>query len=134
MDSKNRWRGWEPLLSDERFEDDGIDPRTYFDRRTRRQGEERKSRMLCAQVAECLRLVVAAEIRDPALEDLEIVEVLPTSVGGRLEVRVVTDGESAAVRRALDRAGGRLREAVAAAITRRRVPELTWTVWRADDV
>ncbi len=67
------------------------------------------------------------------LNGLTVVSVEPAPHGGRLRVTVAADAadviDRATVGRHLARATGAIREEVASAITRRKVPELVFTVW-----
>jgi ribosome-binding factor A len=92
---------------------------------------DRHTLQLCSQVAETLHLVFL-DSDDDDLRDLMLLEVIPVSGAGTLLVRV-----SYPVRRADDLArvqlklaesGKALRAEVAAAITRRRAPELVFQV------
>lgn len=88
-----------------------------------------KSLQLCRQVQ--LRLDLAlAELDDPVLEGLWVHAVLPEPRGVVLRVLVVAadDGDPDRVTCALERARGRLRRDVAAAIHRKRTPQLVFQV------
>lgn len=108
--------------------DDGVDPR-----RDHRGGTgkivNRKARQLCAQVAEILSGVLA-ESGDDILRDLLVESVLPAPNAGRLLVTVrpilVVDLSQALER--LEGSRGRLRSEIAAAIHRRRTPDLLFRV------
>jgi ribosome-binding factor A len=107
---------------------DGIDPR-YDQAGGRRPG--RKTLQLCGQVMETLSGVLA-EQADDVLRDLLVVAVTPAG-SGRLLVSV-TPAPSAAVRdpavllEHLAGAQGRLRSEVAAAVHRRKAPDLLFQV------
>ena len=114
---------------DEMYADDGVDPRKFFERRDRERGDDHKTQMLCSQVAEAIRFLLAWECEDPVLQDLEVNEVEPAPNASRLRVVVVaTEGEQRRVRAALERIAGRARSAVAEAIHRKKVPEITFEV------
>ena len=96
---------------------DGVDPRDEL-RPVRRRGQDRKTLQLCAAVARVLVQSI----------DGHVVSVDPAPNAGRLLVTVETDDDPAAVRTSLDAARGRLRSEVAAAIHRKKAPELTFAV------
>ena len=115
--------------------DDGVDPREAV-RKTvrsprpgaveRRPG--RKTLQLCHQVAETLRDALAGQCDDDVLQGLDVVEVSPGPDASRLlvAVRPLGPAEPGRILERLDRASGRLRTAVAAAITRRKTPVLAY--------
>jgi ribosome-binding factor A len=108
---------------------DGLDPRYDYLEGGRRPG--RKTLQLCGQVAETLAGVLA-EQADGVLRDLAVVSVTPAG-GGRLLV-LLAPAPSAAVRdrgvilEHLAGAHGLLRNEVAAAIHRRKAPDLVFQV------
>ena len=110
---------------------DGLDPR--YDRPETGRVRNRKTLQLCSQVMETLSGVLA-EQRDDVLRDLLVAGVRPAG-GGRLLVRV-TPAPSAQVREPavilehLAAAHGLLRSEVAAAINRRKAPDLLFEVGR----
>ena len=114
-------------------DDDGVDPRTFF-RPIRDRGQQyRKNGQLCRQVAETLSLVLAGEFDDARLHNLQVISVEPAPDASQLLVTVGFDGmldqaTVAAIQARLARVAGRLRFEVAAAITRKRAPRLTFRV------
>ena len=113
---------------------DGDDPR--FDRRdfsARRPG--RKALQLCGQVARTLSAVLAG-CGDGVLRDLLVVSVTPAPNSSRLLVTLApapgSSADPARVSERLEGARGLLRREVAAAIHRRRVPDLTYQLRAAD--
>ena len=110
---------------------DGDDPR-YDQRGPRRERLPCKTLQLCGQVARTLEAVLAEQAED-ALRNLHVVSVQPAPDESRLLVTLGplvpgTRLEVEAVLIALDSASGRLRQEVAAAITRRRTPTLAFQV------
>ncbi len=109
--------------------DDGVDPREYF-KAPRRQGKrDRKTDQLCRQVFETLSLVLTGEIDDERLHNLQLVSVTPAPDGSQLLVMLGCDPEFSLdtlqdLQVRVQTIGGRLRSAVAAAITRKRAPKL----------
>lgn len=93
----------------------------------------RKVDQLCRQVEERIGLVLAGEVDDPALQDLYIVEVVPEPGSGRLIVRLarppgIDDPPIAALLPRLDALRSFLRGEVAAAIHRKRTPDLLFEI------
>lgn len=115
---------------DELYEDDGVDPRTYFDRRSAERRGVWALQRLCSQVAETLQVGLSWASAEPALWDVEVGAVEPDPDASRLLVTVHarTASEVAAVRLALRRAAPFLRTEVAENIHRRRTPELRYRV------
>ncbi len=112
--------------------DDGIDPRELA-RKERPRKDQRKSRQLCAQVAETLNLVLSGECSDDLLQSLRVIAVDPAPDASQL---VVTVGASlpeeslnpAEVLARLEHVMGKLRCEVAGAISRKRAPKLVFRV------
>lgn len=126
--------GQDPLASyrDEIGPEDGMDPRKFL-RKTSRRVINRKALQLCAQVREILDYVFAWECGDPLLKGLMVTSVAPAPNSSRLLVGVslpeeLTDQDPAQVLERLNHARGRLRSEVAAAIHRKRVPELSFRI------
>jgi ribosome-binding factor A len=111
--------------------EDGTDPRDWKkDWNARRPG--RKALQLCRQVAEALAAAFAG-CGDDVLTGLQVVSVTPAPNAGRLLVTVAAapsaaERDAAVVREHLHRATGLLRSEVAAAIHRRKTPELVFRV------
>ena len=123
-----------PKVADDIDPDDGSDPRRFHDRRRRAipmatpRGPSRKARQLCGQVKDALAGVLAG-CGDEVLRNLTVVAVEPAPHSGRLAVTVAVPTPAVPADRAraadrLDAALGRLRREVAAAVHRRRAPEL----------
>jgi ribosome-binding factor A len=133
MASKKLSRKIVRSLCGEVHPDDDADPRERA--RTYGHGRrppDRKARQLCSQVARTLDDVCAGESGDDVLRGLHVASVVPAPDVARLLVTVeplpgVDDGpDPVAVIEHLGRASARLRAAVAAAITRKRAPVLTF--------
>src|SRR5262245_42165777 len=110
---------------------DGLDPR--YDRPETGRAVGRKTLQLCGQVMQTLSGVLA-EQRDDVLRDLLVARVTPAG-GGRLLVRVTPAPsapahEPSVILEHLAAAHGVLRSEVAAAINRRKAPELLFEVGR----
>lgn len=121
-------RGDPPSRDADPFED-GVDPSTYFDRHDTNRPRERKTRMLCAQVADCLQLALDG-IGDDDLQELWLQGVEPFPDAGTLRVTLLVGAGAhlARANAALARAAGFLRSEIAAAISRKRVPQLVFRV------
>ncbi|MCI0464458.1 MAG: hypothetical protein L0Z62_46590 [Gemmataceae bacterium] len=108
---------------------DGVDPRYEKHGRSSR-ASNRKALQLCAQVSQTLQSVLAGEVGDDVLRDLVVDSVVPAPNSGRLLVTLSRPDPGTAsvegVLARLHRAHGLLRSQVAAAITRRKTPELTF--------
>jgi ribosome-binding factor A len=110
--------------------EDGLDPR-YDVRGEPGKVANRKALQLCGQIAQTLQAVLAGECGDDLLRELRVESVVPAPTSARLLVTLMlaTPGAGvpvAAVLARLHAAQGLLRGEVAAAINRRRVPELTF--------
>jgi ribosome-binding factor A len=93
------------------------------------RGAARKTEQLCREVRDVLSVAVAA-LDDPALFGVWVVEVRPAPDASHLRVVVVATGDADldAVHEALARANGVLRSEVAAGISRKRTPLLSYQV------
>lgn len=119
-------------------EEDGADPRKFFDRRSRAR-VDRKAYQLCRQVAETLNYVLSGDTGDDVLRGLYVESVDPAPDASRLLVSVApldrsdqTPPEDYLAR--LVAAGGKLRSEVAASISRRKTPELTFRIVSPEDL
>jgi hypothetical protein len=115
----------------ELHEDDGQDPRYFFRKETQPTKAGRKAMQLCAQVADTLGLLFSGETSDEIIQSLEILDVLPAPNAAQLLVTVAPAAgapplDEAEVRTALARAAGWLRGEIAATITRKRAPRLSF--------
>jgi len=118
-------------LCGELHEDDGVDPRDYFNPARQRDSEHRKSRQLCRQVQKTLDLVLAGDNSDDLLANLKIVSVLPGRDSSRLLITVAADVppeqfDRPRIEAQLSLIQGRLRSEVSASITRKKTPVLTF--------
>jgi ribosome-binding factor A len=125
------------LLCDSLGPEDGIDPRHFFQTRSK-TSFDRKTHQLCKQVRQALDLALA-ETTEPALCGLGVARVSPAPDAGRL-LTILTPypdrapPSEAAVTAALARARGRLRTEVAAAINRKKVPALDFRYLPTEEV
>jgi ribosome-binding factor A len=116
---------------------DGIDPRRTKDAEDRHV-PNRKALQLCAQIARTLGCALASECGDDVLQALLVASVQPAPDSTRLLVTVYPTPsapvqEAAQILQHVHRAAGMLRSVVAAAVHRKRVPELVFRVSRKPD-
>jgi ribosome-binding factor A len=97
-----------------------------------RSRADRHARRLCRQVHEEIELALAG-LGDPVLDGVSVFAVELEGLGSALRIGLVVpdDRDPSRVREAIERAKGVLREGVAAAIRRKRTPQLTFAVIRA---
>ena len=114
--------------------DDGVDPQTFFGGDRRENKDRRRAKQLCRQVEETLSLVLPSQYADDDLfANLSVMSVVPAPDSSRFLVTVSADVpfeefDRARIEQQLSAASGRLRSEVAAAITRRKAPLLTFCV------
>ena len=118
------------LLCAEVGPEDGIDPR-YVRREPPPNRAARKTLQLCKQVERELSLALAGDCADPVLGDLQVLSVEPAPNSARLLVTVSPSPSAAPldaneVTAHLARASGKLRCEIAAAIHRKKTPELAF--------
>jgi ribosome-binding factor A len=114
--------------------EDGVDPRTGF-RLTRPRVRNRKALQLAAQAAETLQVVLAGECGDDLLRELRVESVRPGPHSDHLVVTVTASSDALDLAEAADRlqrVSAYLRSEVAAAVHRRRAPQLSFQVVRAE--
>ena len=89
-----------------------------------------KADALCTQVRRVLDYVVGGELRDEALRDLVVVDVIPAGGCRRMRavLRAAGDMDCAVALERLEAARGYLRVQIAEAIHRKRTPELVFEV------
>ena len=116
-------------LTDEVGPEDGVDPRYDRGRSMGRQHTHRKVFQLCGQVARALNLALSCA-GDPALQSIQVSEVIPAPDASRLEVRLEpTHPEGTLPPGVMERVTAAtpwLRTEVAGSITRKKVPELAF--------
>jgi ribosome-binding factor A len=120
------------LPCDEIGPDDGVDPRVRS-RETSRRVPNRKALQLCGEVARTLNGILQGECDDEVLRDVLVESVVPAPDSTRLLVTVSCSPSAreivaAEVLQHLHRVHGKLRGEVAAAIHRRKTPELVFRV------
>ena len=118
-------------------DDDGIDPREVLSRRGSREQRTRKSNrkdlQLAKQVCRAIDAALRGELTDSVLQELEVASVQPAPDATHFMVtlRPAMLGDRVSVSAALerlDKVHSFLRHQVAAAITRKRAPELSFHV------
>jgi ribosome-binding factor A len=111
--------------------EDGADPKLFFRKRSEKK-LNRKALQLCGEVSRTLQQVLAWELADDLLNLLRVEAVVPAPDSSRLLVTVsVTEAagiEPGQIMARLRAATGRLRTEIAAAVERRRVPDLAFQV------
>jgi ribosome-binding factor A len=118
--------------------DDGVDPREVFSRVERRRDKRnRKTYQLCKQVGRAVALALAGECGDSRLQSLLVVRVEPAPDDTHVRVFVQPssaggNSEREALHRRLGHVRHVLRREVAAAITRKYAPELSFVVVPAE--
>lgn len=120
-----RKRRFERPLADTLGPDDGIDPRDWKRVDASQVVRNRKALQLCRQVEHALHLALAG-CGDPVLQALCVETVRPHPDSSRLLVIVSSESPGAMDR--LTAAGALLRREVAAAIHRRKTPDLMFEV------
>jgi ribosome-binding factor A len=118
--------------------EDGADPRIFFRKRSE-QKTNRKALQLCREVQRTLSNVLSWEQGDDLLRSLQVESVVPAPDSSHLLVTVYlqagsTEGGLEQIQQRLRRITGTLRAEIAAAVSRRRVPELTFRVVGATEV
>jgi ribosome-binding factor A len=108
--------------------EDGSDPKDFF-KKPAEKVTNRKALQLCGQVAKTLSLVLW-ECGDDVLRELavEAVQAAPTSVRLLVTLSAPDGTDEATVLRHVEKAAAWMRQEVAAAINRRKTPELTFRV------
>lgn len=114
-------------------EDDGVDPREFFKSGRGPHKQDHKAKQLCRQAAETLDQVLSGEMSDPRLACLRVVSVQPAPDASRLLVTLVADCAAEEfyrdeIEERLAASSGRLRTAVASAITRKKAPTLSFVL------
>lgn len=122
-------------LTSEISPEDGNDPHAILRIHARKKGG-RKTHQLCGQVAEALHYALAAVCNDDVLRDMGVLAVQPAPDEARLLVTIspLLPGlhETTDVLGRLQLCLPRLRHEVAAAIHRKKVPELAFRVVQSE--
>lgn len=131
MPSRKRSKNDSRALCAHLYPDDGVNPREDKRRDAKTiEPTQRKLRQLCKQAAHALHLALGGLPEADVLAGTTVREVTPAPNAGRLRAILVVpsatrrDDVEAVVQRHI----GRLRTEVAVTITRRRAPELVFTV------
>jgi ribosome-binding factor A len=130
MKSRKQWLKEVVSLCAEVGTEDGVDPRTLLHQPTRKK-THRKTYQVCKQAEKTLNLVLAGESSEPVLHELIVCAVEPNPDSTHLLVIVEANStvvplDENEVLGALQRAGGRLRSALATAINRKRTPQISF--------
>jgi ribosome-binding factor A len=124
------------------FADDLQNAEEFFRKPSRRNKPDRKLQQLCRQVQRAITFALGGACADPLLQDLVVESVVPSPDASRLTVfvclpassemtleEVVAEGPPMVeLLRRLEAARPILRREVAAAITRKRAPELAFQI------
>lgn len=119
------------LLVGELRPDDGIDPRILFRREPRTRRQTRKDWQLCKHAFRIFSLVLDGLETEEETHGMHLAAVTPAPDATRLRVAVAftapcTFDEAVQALQRLRSSSGRLREELAATLSRRRVPELVF--------
>ncbi len=129
MKSRKQWLKEVVSLCAEVGTEDGVDPRTLLHKPTRKK-THRKTYQVCKQAEKTLNLVLAGESTESVLRELIVCAVEPNPDSAHLLVIVEANStvvlNENEVLEALQRAGGRLRTALATAINRKRTPQISF--------
>ena len=120
-------------LCGEIHEDDAVDPHTFFNTSHNSNKRNRKTLQLCRQVGDVLGLVLADGHAESLLADLYVESIEPVPDASRLLVTVRAEVpaeqiDPVAILELLASQAARLRCEIAAFITRKRAPQLLFTV------
>jgi ribosome-binding factor A len=130
MSSRKSRKGQLRPLCGEIHRDDGVDPRKYFSRSSRKP-DGRKTLQLCAQAARALNAFLA-ECGDDVLSELRVASVSPApgpeSLLVMVEMGPACRADPERVLATLRRAAGRMRWELGESLTRKRVPEIRFRV------
>ncbi len=130
MKSRKQWLKKVVSLCAEVSPEDGVDPRTLLHKPTRKKPHH-KTYQICKQAEKTLNLVLAGESTEPLLRELIICAVEPNPDSTHLLVIVEANSTDILlneneVLEALQRAGGRLRFALATTVNRKRIPQISF--------
>jgi ribosome-binding factor A len=124
MTRRDRGRGHDAAWLSRDFDEDP------FAKDSRRWVRNRKTAQLCSQAQRALAGAIESELDDPRLRDLVLAEVRPHPDASNLLVIVSAPvgSDLGAAEERLRHAGGHLRELLGRAISRKRVPMLSFVV------
>ena len=132
MKISTQWLNEAKKLCDEIGPEDGVDPRLLA-RAHHTKNKAHKTMQLCKEAKQTLSLVIAGELSDAALQNLEVAEVMPNADGQyllvtlyRRDVDILSDERYVDER--LLAIQGYLRAAIAQSVKRKRVPALKFKV------
>ncbi len=135
MNKSKQWLNEAKQLCDELAPEDGVDPRILA-RALNTNTKSHKGQQLCKEVKHTLSLVLAGELSDPTLQNLELVDVttnedcqfLFVSVS-HIDTGIAPDEHQ--ILNKLQAIQGFLRSAIAQSVKRKRVPALKFKLVRA---
>lgn len=125
-------------LSEDVGPEDGVDPKRFFGKSSRKK-TNRKTLQLCSQVAQTLSVILSWESGSELLRNLvvEAVEPAPDSTRVLVSVSLAVTAEPCSLRQALaclQHSAAWLRTEIAAAIHRKRVPQLVFRMVGYEEV
>lgn len=131
MNQSKQWLTEVNQLCSELGPDDGVDPRllakVYAEKR-----KTHKAGQLCKEALRTVSLVLAGELNDPLLQQLDVVEVSSDELGQFLIVTLVSsnvlESEELIIKERLGAIQGYLRSEIARSVKRKRAPALKFDV------
>ena len=135
MKISTQWLNEAKKLCDEIGPEDGVDPRLLA-KAYRTKNKSHKTMQLCKEAKQTLSLVMAGELSDAVLQNLEVAEVAPNVDGQYLSVTLYHRDvgvllDEGAIEEKLLAIQGYLRAAIAQSVKRKRVPALKFKLARA---
>ncbi len=135
MNQPKQWLNEAKKLCDEIGPEDGVDPRLLA-RSIEPKPRCHKVKQLCKEAKHTLSLVLAGELYDPLLKDMDIVEVTADENGQFLCVSMIhvdtgAEPDENLILNKLQAIQGYLRSTIAQSVKRKRVPTLKFKILRA---
>jgi len=135
MKQTNQWLNEAKQLCEELGPEDGMDPRILA-RSMMEKPKQHKAKQLCKEAKHSLSLVLAGELSDPVLQNLDVVDVTTDENGQFLLVTLshVASGltlSDMCIENKLQTIQGFLRAQIAQSVKRKRVPALKFRITRA---
>lgn len=136
MKNTKQWLNVAKQLCAELGPEDGVDPRISI-RASDTKPKDYKNRQLCKQAARMLSLVLAGELGDPKLQNLDVVNVLTKKDSPFLYVSIscnnaISKQEENLILNRLKAIQGYFRSVIAGSVERKHVPALTFKFVRTD--
>ncbi len=135
MKNSKQWLNEAKQLCDELGPEDGVDPRILA-RKQDTKPKSHKGQQLCKEAKHTLSLVLAGELSDPTLQNLEVVDVTTNEDGqflyvsvSHIDTGIAPDEHQILIK--LQAIQGYLRSAIAQSVKRKRVPAFKFKLVRA---